>query len=211
MQVKLLRFLQEREFERVGGNETIRVDVRVVAATNRDLRVLVEDGKFREDLYYRLNVVRIDVPPLRARPSDIPLLAEHFLLRFAEENEADVQGFTEAAMQLMLDYPWPGNVRELMNVVEQAVVLAGGPAGRGRRAADSPGPQAAGRAAADGPGRHAGRGRALRDHEDARIGRRLAPPRRRDPRHQPAHAAVSPAGVGNRAAQVHVEGRSRLD
>ncbi|MDB4986692.1 MAG: Response regulator of zinc sigma-54-dependent two-component system, partial [Myxococcaceae bacterium] len=127
VQVKLLRFLQERELERVGGNETIRVDTRVVAATNRDLRVLVEDGKFREDLYYRLNVVRIDVPPLRARPSDIPMLAEHFLVRFAEENEADVQGFAEAATQLMLDYPWPGNVRELMNVVEQAVVLAQGP------------------------------------------------------------------------------------
>ena len=127
VQVKLLRFLQERELERVGGNETIRVDVRVVAATNRDLRVLVEDGRFREDLYYRLNVVRIDVPALRARPSDIPMLAEHFLLRFAEENEADVQGFSEEAMSLMLDYPWPGNVRELMNVVEQAVVLAEGP------------------------------------------------------------------------------------
>ena len=127
VQVKLLRFLQEREFERVGGNETIRVDVRVVAASNRDLRVMVEDGKFREDLYYRLNVVRIDVPSLRARPSDITLLADHFLMRFAEENEADVQGFSEAALKLMLDYPWPGNVRELMNVVEQAVVLAGGP------------------------------------------------------------------------------------
>jgi DNA-binding NtrC family response regulator len=127
VQVKLLRFLQERELERVGGNETIRVDTRVVAATNRDLRVLVEDGKFREDLYYRLNVVRIDVPPLRARPSDVPVLAEHFLARFAEENESDVQGFAEAAVQLMLDYPWPGNVRELMNVIEQAVVLATGP------------------------------------------------------------------------------------
>jgi DNA-binding NtrC family response regulator len=127
VQVKLLRFLQERELERVGGNETIRVDTRVVAATNRDLRVLVEDGKFREDLYYRLNVVRIDVPPLRARPSDIPLLADHFLSRFAEENEADVQGFSEEAIALMLAYPWPGNVRELMNVVEQTVVMAGGP------------------------------------------------------------------------------------
>ncbi len=127
VQVKLLRFLQEREFERVGGNETIRVDVRVVAATNRDLRILVEDGKFREDLYYRLNVVRIEVPSLRARPSDILLLADHFFSRFAEENEADVQGFSEAALKLMLDYPWPGNVRELMNVVEQAVVMASGP------------------------------------------------------------------------------------
>jgi DNA-binding NtrC family response regulator len=127
VQVKLLRFLQERELERVGSNATIRVDTRVVAATNRDLRVLVEDGKFREDLYYRLNVVRIDVPPLRARPSDIPMLADHFLARFAEENETDVQGFSEAALSLMLDYPFPGNVRELMNVVEQAVVLTAGP------------------------------------------------------------------------------------
>jgi DNA-binding NtrC family response regulator len=127
VQVKLLRFLQERELERVGGNATIRVDTRVVAASNRDLRVRVEDGKFREDLYYRLNVLRIEVPPLRARPSDIPMLADHFLGRFAEENEADVQGFSEAAVQQMLDYPWPGNVRELMNVIEQAVVLAGGP------------------------------------------------------------------------------------
>jgi len=105
----------------------VRVDARVVAATNKDLRVLVEDGKFREDLYYRLNVVRIDVPALRARPSDIPLLADHFLARFAEENEQDVQGFSEQAIRLMLNYPWPGNVRELMNVVEQAVVLADGP------------------------------------------------------------------------------------
>jgi DNA-binding NtrC family response regulator len=127
VQVKLLRFLQERELERVGGNATIRVDTRVVAATNKDLRVLVEDGKFREDLFYRLNVVRIEVPPLRARPSDVALLADHFRARFAEENENDVQGFTEAAARLMLDYPWPGNVRELMNVVEQAVVLAQGP------------------------------------------------------------------------------------
>jgi DNA-binding NtrC family response regulator len=127
VQVKLLRFLQERELERVGGNATIRVDTRVVAASNKDLRVLVEDGKFREDLFYRLNVVRIEVPPLRARPSDVALLADHFRARFAEENENDVQGFTETAARLMLDYPWPGNVRELMNVVEQAVVLAQGP------------------------------------------------------------------------------------
>ena len=108
VQVKLLRFLQERELERVGGNETIRVDVRVVAASNRDLRVLVEDGKFREDLYYRLNVVRIDMPPLRARPSDVALLAEHFLTRFADENEADVQGFSEEAMRANAGLPMAG-------------------------------------------------------------------------------------------------------
>ncbi|MGE3668280.1 MAG: sigma-54 dependent transcriptional regulator [Polyangiaceae bacterium] len=126
LQVKLLRFLQEREFERVGGNETLKVDVRIVGATNRDLKALVSDGKFREDLYYRLNVVRLDVPPLRARPSDILLLAEHFLRRFAEENERNVSAFDEGARRLLVDYPWPGNVRELENAIEQAVVLAEG-------------------------------------------------------------------------------------
>jgi DNA-binding NtrC family response regulator len=123
VQIKLLRFLQEREFERVGGNETLKVDVRIVAATNKDLMHLVNEGRFREDLYYRLNVVRIAVPPLRARPSDVLRLANHFLRRAAAENEVEVMGFTESAKLLMMDYPWPGNVRELQNTVEQAVVL----------------------------------------------------------------------------------------
>ncbi|MEY4549010.1 MAG: hypothetical protein RL685_5205 [Pseudomonadota bacterium] len=123
VQIKLLRFLQEREFERVGGNETLKVDVRIVAATNKDLMTLVNEGRFREDLYYRLNVVRIAVPPLRDRPSDVLRLANHFLRRAAAENEVEVMGFTEAAKLLMMDYPWPGNVRELQNTVEQAVVL----------------------------------------------------------------------------------------
>jgi DNA-binding NtrC family response regulator len=123
VQIKLLRFLQEREFERVGGNETLKVDVRIVAATNKDLMHLVNQGRFREDLYYRLNVVRIVVPPLRARHSDVLRLAEHFLRRAAAENEVEVLGFTEAAKTLMTNYPWPGNVRELQNTVEQAVVL----------------------------------------------------------------------------------------
>jgi two-component system response regulator HydG len=123
VQVKLLRFLQEREFERVGGNETLHVDVRIVAATNRDLKQLVEEGKFREDLYYRLNVVRLEVPPLRARPSDVALLAEHFLRQYAEENEKGIHGFTQRAVDALLAHPWPGNVRELQNAVEQAVVL----------------------------------------------------------------------------------------
>jgi DNA-binding NtrC family response regulator len=123
VQVKLLRFLQEREFERVGGNETVKVNVRVVAATNRDLRTLVDDGKFREDLYFRLKVVVLDVPPLRARPSDIPLLADHFLRRYAEENGKQVHGFTPRAREALLGYPWPGNVRELQHAIEQAVVL----------------------------------------------------------------------------------------
>src|SRR5690606_27289522 len=108
VQVKLLRFLQEKEFERVGGNESLRVDVRVLAATNRDLKALVQDGRFREDLYYRLAVVRLDVPPLRARPSDILPLAHQFLRRAAEENEVEVVGFTKEAERALLGYPWPG-------------------------------------------------------------------------------------------------------
>ncbi|MFW6087840.1 MAG: sigma-54-dependent transcriptional regulator, partial [Myxococcota bacterium] len=126
VQVKLLRFLQEKEFERVGGNETLRVNVRVVAATNRELLERVREGKFREDLFYRLNVVQIDVPPLRARRSDIPLLAHHFLSVYAEENERRIEGFTDEALRALMAYPWPGNVRELENAVERAVVLCEG-------------------------------------------------------------------------------------
>jgi DNA-binding NtrC family response regulator len=126
VQVKLLRFLQEREFERVGGNQTLKVDVRVVAATNRDLQELVKEGKFREDLYYRLNVVQIDVPPLRARKSDIPELADFFLRRYAEENGRDIRGLSTEAMGALTAYPWPGNVRELENAIERAVVLCEG-------------------------------------------------------------------------------------
>jgi DNA-binding NtrC family response regulator len=123
VQVKLLRFLQEKEFERVGGNETLQVDVRIVAATNRDLKEVVREGKFREDLFYRLNVVQLDVPPLRARKSDIPLLAHHFLQKYAEENNREIKGFTDEALRTLIAYPWPGNVRELENAVEHAVVL----------------------------------------------------------------------------------------
>jgi DNA-binding NtrC family response regulator len=126
VQVKLLRFLQEREFERVGGNDTVTVNVRVVAATNRDLRTLVDDGKFREDLYFRLKVVVLDVPPIRARPSDIPLLADHFLRLYADENGKRAHGFTPRAREALLGYPWPGNVRELQHAIEQAVVLCDG-------------------------------------------------------------------------------------
>ncbi len=125
-QVKLLRFLQEREFERVGGNETIHVDVRIVAATNRDLKQLVEEGAFREDLYYRLNVVQVELPPLRARKSDIPILAHHFLRKYAKENELELEGFSDAALRGLLAYPWPGNVRELENAIERAVVMSEG-------------------------------------------------------------------------------------
>jgi DNA-binding NtrC family response regulator len=123
LQVKLLRFLQEKQFERVGGNETLTVDVRIVAATNRDLKERVKAGAFREDLYYRLNVVQLDVPPLRVRRSDIPLLAHHFLRRYAAENQRAIEGFTDAALHALLAYPWPGNVRELENAIERAVVM----------------------------------------------------------------------------------------
>ncbi len=124
IQVKLLRFLQEREFERVGGNETLRVDVRVVAASNRDLKEAVRAGTFREDLFYRLNVVQLDVPPLRERRSDIPLLAHHFLRKYAGESNRDLEGFDDHALRHLMSYPWPGNVRELENAVERAVIMA---------------------------------------------------------------------------------------
>ncbi|HEU5061304.1 MAG TPA: sigma-54 dependent transcriptional regulator [Kofleriaceae bacterium] len=126
VQVKLLRFLQEREFERVGGNQTIKVDVRIVAATNADLHQRVQAGKFREDLYYRLNVVSIEIPPLRDRPGDIPLLAVHFLRKYAAENHRAVTGFTDDALAQLVHHAWPGNVRELENAVERAVVTCRG-------------------------------------------------------------------------------------
>lgn len=126
VQVKLLRFLQERTFERVGGNETLKVDVRIIAATNRDLPAEVAAGRFREDLFYRLNVVNIEMPPLRARPSDIIPLATHFLRKYAEENGKNVTSFDESATKRLLAYRWPGNVRELENVVERALVLCDG-------------------------------------------------------------------------------------
>jgi two-component system NtrC family response regulator/two-component system response regulator HydG len=127
VQVKLLRFLEEKEFERVGGNRTFKVDVRIVAATHRDLQKKIAEGTFREDLYYRLNVIELHVPALRDRAGDIPVLATHFLKRFADQNDKDVRGFTDDALALMLRHPWPGNVRELENAVERAVVLANQP------------------------------------------------------------------------------------
>jgi len=124
MQGKLLRVLQSGEFERVGGTRTLKVDVRIVAATNRDLATLVRERRFREDLYYRLNVITIQLPSLRDRREDIPLLAHHFLRRYSAKNAKSLGGFTEEAMDLLQTYAWPGNVRELENVIERAVVLA---------------------------------------------------------------------------------------
>ncbi len=122
-QAKLLRVMQEREFMRLGGLETIKVDVRIVAATNCDLREMVEDGRFREDLFYRLHVINIFLPPLRERKDDIPLLAQHFLAKYSEENQKPGIELTADALDLMTEYDWPGNVRELENVIERAVVL----------------------------------------------------------------------------------------
>jgi DNA-binding NtrC family response regulator len=124
VQAKLLRVLQTRTFERVGGSKPISVDVRIIAATNRPLETVVADGTFREDLYHRLNVVQIDLPPLRERTEDVPLLAMEFLRRFARQNGKDLRGFTDNAVSVLCGYGWPGNVRELENVVLQAVVLA---------------------------------------------------------------------------------------
>src|SRR5579864_2581162 len=125
-QVKLLRVLQEREFERLGGTKTVKVDVRLIAATNRDLREALEQGTFREDLYYRLNVVPIDIAPLRDRKEDIPDLTNLFISRFAGDSGKPVEGITAEAMQILVNYHWPGNVRELQNIIERACALAKG-------------------------------------------------------------------------------------
>ncbi len=124
LQVKLLRVLQQKEFERVGGTQTLKVDVRVGAATNKDLSVEVKAGKFREDLYYRLNVVSVTLPPLRKRKSDIPALVSHFIEKYNEAHGKSVRGLAPGTLNALLSYDWPGNVRELSNVVERAVVLA---------------------------------------------------------------------------------------
>jgi len=126
IQAKLLRVIQEREFRRLGGLENIKVDVRIIAATNIDLLANVRQGTFRDDLYYRLNVIVIKIPPLRERTEDIPLLAQHFVRKFGEENERKTFSLEPSALKVLMDYDWPGNVRELENVMERAVVLSPG-------------------------------------------------------------------------------------
>jgi DNA-binding NtrC family response regulator len=127
MQVKLLRILQELEFEQVGGSETFKIDTRIILATNEDLSKAVAEGRFRQDLYYRVNVINIELPSLRERVSDIPTLTQHFLCKVCEEEGKQVEGFDAAALQALSSYDWPGNVRELQNIVERAVLLGKGP------------------------------------------------------------------------------------
>jgi DNA-binding NtrC family response regulator len=126
IQVKLLRVLQEREFERLGSNVTRHIDVRVIAATNQDLRAALEQGTFREDLYYRLNVVPLNIPSLRERKQDIPFLANHFVHKLAPDTGSRVESITDAAMEKLMQYHWPGNVRELENVIERSLVMCSG-------------------------------------------------------------------------------------
>jgi len=126
MQVKLLRFLQDHQFERVGGNQTLTVDVRIITATHRDLQAFIKEGKFREDLYYRLNVIEIPLPPLRSRLQDIPLLTDHFLKKYCAANGKEIQGVTDETLSALMAYPWPGNVRELEHALERAVILSRG-------------------------------------------------------------------------------------
>jgi transcriptional regulator with GAF, ATPase, and Fis domain len=144
VQAKLLRVLQEREFEPLGSERTVKVDVRIIAATNRDLRLLVGEGKFQEDLFYRLNVIPITIPPLRERREDIPPLVEHFVRRHASRAGKRIDGIAPEAMSMLVGAPWPGNVRELENTIERAVVLAPEPVIQPRDivifAAATPGP-----------------------------------------------------------------------
>jgi two-component system response regulator PilR (NtrC family) len=128
MQVKLLRVLQERRFRRVGGLEELQADIRVVAATNQDLARAISEGRFREDLYYRINVIPIALPPLRDRREDIPLIAEHFLVKYTEQMDKEVTGISHEAMELLVQHDWPGNIRELENVMERAIALEASPA-----------------------------------------------------------------------------------
>src|SRR5438552_9306445 len=127
MQVKLLRVLQERKFRRVGGLEELQADIRVIAATNQDLSRLIADGRFREDLFYRINVIGIHLPPLRDRREDIPLLAEHFLVKYSEQMGKTVGAVSHEAMEVLQRYDWPGNIRELENTIERAVALEATP------------------------------------------------------------------------------------
>ncbi len=204
MQVKLLRVLQDLEFEQVGGTKTFKVDTRVILATNEDLGRAVADGRFRQDLYYRVNVINIELPSLRDRIADIPLLAEHFLRQVCAESGKKVGGFSDEAMNVLQRFRWPGNVRELQNVIERAVLLGkstviGLDDLPSHLLADSP--MAVETAGARGPEGVAGRSGAA-NHPERAGGEPVEPPgHRRGPRHQPHHALqedeATGAGRGN--------------
>ena len=206
-QAKLLRVIQERDFMRLGGMETIKVDVRIIAATNVDLRQMMEEGKFREDLFYRLHVISIQLPPLRDRKDDIPLLVQHFLEKYGEENRKTGLELTPEALDLLTEYDWPGNVRELENVIERAVVLTPGPRIGvelipGSRAQGAELPDAAVRRAAR---RHLVQGRHHRlreaaDRVDARGRRRRPEARRGAAAHQADDAERDDQAVRHPAA-----------
>ena len=213
-QAKLLRVIQEREFMRLGGIENIKVDVRIIAATNVDLRRMMEEGRFREDLYYRLHVITVQLPSLRERKDDIPLLAQHFLEKYGEENNKPGMELSPEALDLLFEYDWPGNVRELENVIERAVVLSLGIADRRRpdprpRAQQPALPDAAVHRAAGRhlvPRRHH-RLREAADRIDARSRRRRAEARRGAPAHQADDAERDDQASRHPAAAQ--EGRKR--
>ncbi len=193
-QAKLLRVIQEREFMRLGGIETVKVDVRVVAATNVDLRRAVEEGRFREDLYYRLNVIAVQLPALRQRKEDVPALAQHFVDKYARENGKQVDGVTPEALQVLMDYDWPGNVRELENVIERGVVLSTG-------THDRQGPGAGAGAQQPRLLPHPARLGAARGHQPARGHRRL----------RAAHHRVHPRDDGRGAEGRGAAARPQAD
>ena len=210
VQAKLLRVLQDREFEPLGAERTQRVDVRVIAATNRDLRQLVSEGKFLEDLFYRLNVIPIEMPPLRERREDIPLLVEHFVRRFAERTGKNIDGVDEKAMTELTRYEWPGNVRELENTIERAVVLSTAPLLTSRTiwlmsATATP---ADGRGAVAQAAPESRVGRARNHASRARTGARRQEGRRGADGHQPARAQPLPCEIPHGQLTLTAERKS---
>ena len=195
LQAKLLRVLEERKLRRVGGNREIPVDVRPLAASNCDLSRAIADGRLREDLYYRLSVFVITVPPLRERPDDIPPLTQSFIQRFAAESHRPITGADEECLLTLQSHSWPGNVRQLRNVIQRAVALSPGPHIKKSRSAARISASPAGQQLVPGPGRrHAGGGRAGPDRAHDRGVQGQQDPRRKGPGHQ-SQDALQPAGA----------------